>query len=140
MTAAGPKPFTIRHETIKVSGGAPVEMDVRETIHGPILNDVEPRLKDAPPMALRWTSLQVPDHTVESVLRLATVGDFTAFRSALSTYTAPAQNFVYADVDGHIGYQFPGAMPDPLRPGRHGAATRIGRGRPPRMDGLRPVR
>ena len=130
-TASGPKPFTIRHETIKVSGEAPVEMDVRETIHGPILNDVEPRLKDAPPMALRWTSLQVPDHTVESVLRLATVGDFTAFRSALATYTAPAQNFVYADVDGHIGYQFPGAMPirsDPadtgLRPvsgadGRH---------------------
>ncbi len=29
----------------------------------------------------------------------------------------PSQNLVYADVDGHIGYQMPGAIPDPLRPG-----------------------
>ncbi len=44
-------------------------MTVRETVHGPILNDVEERLKDAPLMALRWTSTSPdfgPDRTVES--------------------------------------------------------------------------
>ena len=30
---------------------------------------------------------------------------------ASALYGAPAQNFIYADVDGHIGYQFPGYVP-----------------------------
>ena len=37
--------------------------------------------------------------------------DWTSFRAALAKFGAPSQNFVYADVDGHIGYQLPGAIP-----------------------------
>ena len=37
----------------------------------------------------------------------------TSFRAALSVYGAPSQNFVYADVDGHIGLS--AARPDPVR-------------------------
>jgi hypothetical protein len=29
---------------------------VRETVHGPIVNDAIPELKGSPPMALRWTA------------------------------------------------------------------------------------
>ena len=97
----------------------PSRLDVRETVHGPILNDVDERLKDAPLMALRWTSTSPdigPDRTVESFLKLMTATDFDAFREALSGYVAPSQNFVYADVDGHIGYQLPGCDPRPVRP------------------------
>ena len=109
-----PRTFTNRPERILVKGGDPVDMTVRETVHGPILNDVEERLKDAPLMALRWTSTSPdagPDRTVESFLKLMVATDFPSFREALSGYVAPAQNFVYADVDGHIGYQMPGVIP-----------------------------
>ncbi len=41
-------PFTVREETIKVAGGEDVVIEVRETRHGPILNDVDPRLEDGP--------------------------------------------------------------------------------------------
>lgn len=107
-------PFTTRTETIGRSGGTPIDLQVRETIHGPILNDVDPRLRDAPLMAVRWTgTIQAmgPDRTFEAVLGLNTASNFEQFRSALSLYAAPAQNFVYADVDGHIGYQLPGRIP-----------------------------
>src|SRR5206468_2296625 len=33
------------------------------------------------------------------------------FRQALSYWDVPSQNFVYADVDGNIGYQTPGRIP-----------------------------
>ncbi len=33
------------------------------------------------------------------------------FRQALQFWDVPSQNFVYADVDGHIGYQTPGKIP-----------------------------
>jgi penicillin amidase len=109
-----PRAFTSRTERIVVNGGEPVDITIRETVHGPILNDVEERLKDAPLMALRWTSTSPdvgPDKTVESFLKLMVATDFSSFREALSGYLAPAQNLVYADVDGHIGYQMPGVIP-----------------------------
>lgn len=105
------RPFTVRTETIEVAGGEPVTFQVRETHHGPILNDAEPRLRDAPPMALAWTAIAGPDRTLEAIMRLDTARSFDEFRTALSVYGAPAQNFVYADAAGHIGYQMPGWVP-----------------------------
>ena len=104
-------PFDVRHEQIKVSGAEPFDLEIRSTVHGPILNDVDERLKDAPPMAIRWTANLEPDRTFEAILGLNTAASFQDFRESLSLYGAPAQNFVYADVDGHIGYQFPGYVP-----------------------------
>jgi penicillin amidase len=106
--------YETRTEEIAVSGADPVTLEVRETVHGPILNDVDERLADAPPMALRWTSTlpdAAPDRTLEAVLALNVASDYDDFRAALSTYLAPSQNFVYADVEGHIGYQLPGYIP-----------------------------
>jgi len=37
--------------------------------------------------------------------------DWTEFREALRSFGAPAQTFLYADVDGHIGLQIPGTYP-----------------------------
>jgi penicillin amidase len=109
-----PRSFITRTERIEVKGGEPVDITIRETVHGPILNDVDERLEGAPLMALRWTSTSPdsgPDRTVESFLKLMVATDFPSFREALAGYVAPAQNFVYADVDGHIGYQMPGVIP-----------------------------
>jgi penicillin amidase len=116
-------PFTVRTEQIAVSGGAPVGIEVRETVHGPILNDVDKRLIDSPLMALRWSAIHpdaAPDRTYEAILGLNTAADFDDFRAALSLFGSPSQNFVYADVDGHIGYQLPGFVPVRSDPGDRG--------------------
>jgi penicillin amidase len=105
------RPFEVRHEEIKVKGAATVDLEVRSTIHGPILNTVDERLASAPPMALRWTATIGPDRTFEAILGLNTAANYEEFRASLALYGSPAQNFVYADVDGHIGYQFPGYVP-----------------------------
>ncbi|MBA3875346.1 MAG: penicillin acylase family protein [Anaerolinea sp.] len=104
-------PFEVRTETIKVAGGDDVTIQVRSTRHGPILNDVDKRLADEAPVALQWTSTREPDGAFTSILRLNTARDFEGFRAALEGYGSPSQNFVYADVDGNIGYQFPGLVP-----------------------------
>jgi penicillin amidase len=119
-------PFVVREETIKVAGGEDVVMEVRETRHGPILNDVDPRLEEAPPLALAWTATAAVDGTLESIFAINTVGTFEEFRAAFATYGAPSQNFVYADVDGHIGYVFPGYVPIRADPEDRGARIRSG--------------
>lgn len=116
-------PLEVRRETIKVAGGEDVVIEVRETRHGPILNDVDPRLADAAPLALRWTATADVDGTFESIFRLQVATDFETFRAAFEGYGSPAQNFVYADVDGHIGYVFPGHVP--IRAGPDGRGTRV---------------
>ena len=106
------QPFITRQETIKVAGGDPVTITVRETVHGPILSDVNADLKATGTLyALRWTATAEPDGLLESFFRLDTAGSFDEFRAALRTYGAPAQNFVYADIEGNIGYQMPGRIP-----------------------------
>jgi penicillin G amidase len=122
-------PFDVRTETIKVAGGDDVTIEVRSTRHGPILNDVDTRLEGEAPVALSWTSIRDADGAFTSIFRLNTVADFEGFREALRGYGSPSQNFVYADADGNIGYQFPGLVPiragaptgDRIRDGASGA-------------------
>jgi penicillin amidase len=122
-------PFDIRTETIKVAGGEDVTIEVRSTRHGPILNDVDTRLEGEAPVALSWTSIREPDGAFTSIFRLNAVADFEGFREALAGYGSPSQNFVYADVEGNIGYQLPGLIPiregaptgDRIREGTTGA-------------------
>jgi penicillin amidase len=107
-------PFEVRRESIKVGGGADVEIDVRSTVHGVVLSDVDERLRggpDAPVLALRWTSTAEVDLALEAFFRIDVATSFDEFRAAFAAYGSPSQNFVYADVDGHIGYVLPGLFP-----------------------------
>src|SRR4029079_2483459 len=42
---------------------------------------------------------------------LQRAGDWNEFREAVRLFPGPAQNFVYADVDGHIGWYAAGRLP-----------------------------
>lgn len=104
------QPLQITSEEIKISGKPSETLRVRQTRHGPILNDVTDALKNSQPMALRWVALgDAP--LIGSVLQYNRAQNWTAFRQALRGFNTPAQNFVYADLDGNIGYQIPGLWP-----------------------------
>jgi penicillin G amidase len=116
--------YDVRHETIRVAGADPVELDVRSTGHGVVLSDVDPRLADGPVLALRWTTTAEVDLALESFIRINTAATFEEFRAAFGDYGSPSQNFIYADVDGHIGYVLPGRIP--VRAGPNGDRVRDG--------------
>jgi penicillin amidase len=112
--------MTVREETISLLGGDPQTLTIRSTRHGPLITDVfgledfaaeaglDPQHQYA--LALRWTALD-PNRLFQSVFELNRAGNFDEFRAALSHFAAPAQNVVYADVDGNIGYQMPSNVP-----------------------------
>lgn len=110
LTAAGWRPLAVRRESIPVAGGRPVALAVRETAHGPIVNDAVPELKGSPPMALRWTALAGAP-LIDGLLALDRAGDWASFRRALSLWDVPSLDVLYADVDGNIGYQMTGKVP-----------------------------
>jgi penicillin amidase len=108
----------IAREQIEVKGGDPVILEVLITRHGPIVNGVVDGLEDAEPLALRWTALD-GSYLFRAVFGLNLAANWEDFRQALRYWDVPGQNFVYADVEGNIGYQTPGHIP--LRaPGHQG--------------------
>ena len=103
------QPASTVREVIRVRGRRhPVVETVRLTRHGPVLNDVVNGLNTF--LALRWDALR-PGTVSTAVLRLDRAGTWQEFRGALRLWTGPAQNFVYADREGNIGYQLPGRIP-----------------------------
>jgi len=100
---------TVLEERIVVRGRRdPERLTVRITRHGPILNSVEEGLPSF--LALRWTAL-TPGRILSAVGKLNRARNWREFREALRDWTVPAQNFVYADRQGNIGYQLPGRIP-----------------------------
>ncbi len=118
--------FVTRTETIAVAGGEDVVIEVRETHHGPVINNVDDRLEGMAPISLRWTATAEIDGTFAAIQRINVATNFDEFRAAFATYGAPSQNFVYADVDGHIGYVLPGLVPIRGDPADRGARIRPG--------------
>jgi penicillin amidase len=115
------EPMTIVTETIAVKGAAPVRLDVRITRHGPLISDAinannaesksQPKPGPVEPLAFRWTALDSSDTTVASFLKVNDARNWNEFTAALRDFVTPSQNFVYADVEGHIGYFAPGRIP-----------------------------
>ena len=97
-------------EVIRIKGGETRTIEVLITRHGPIINDVLAQAQGRQPLALRWTALE-PGTISQSVLLLDQASNWEEFRAALAYWTVPSQNFVYADVDGNIGYQMPSLVP-----------------------------
>jgi penicillin G amidase len=107
------EPLQQRTEQIKVAGKKPVTITVRATRHGPLLSDAMDdarRAGNGLAVALRWTALD-PGRTADALVALDTARNWPEFRTAASLFEVPAQNMVYADVDGNIGYQAPGRIP-----------------------------
>ena len=61
-------------------------------------------------VSLAWTGL-LPGRTADAILDLDLATDFEDFREAARSFAVPAQNLLYADRQGHIGYQAPGQVP-----------------------------
>ncbi len=124
--------FETRKETVQVVGGKPVDVTVRLTRHGPVISDAFGPLKDANTdkdpkfvpfkdragiqlpdqyvIALKWTAL-TPSTPFQAIWGFDRAQNWQDFRDAAKNFHVPAQNLLYADVDGNIGYQMPGDIP-----------------------------
>jgi penicillin amidase len=119
--------FETRRETIRVRGGQDVVVEVRRSVHGPIVTDVlEGAASLGSAVALSWTALDDTDSTAEAIERIDRASNWSEFLEGARRFHAPAQNFLYADVDGHIGYTASGSIP--IRPRGDGLAPVSGSG------------
>jgi penicillin amidase len=119
----------LRQEKILIAGGDPVIITVRSTNHGPIISDTYGPLKESEDngeksfstksgidlpdnfaISLSWTALE-PVRLFDAIWGFNKAQNWDEFREAARNFVVPAQNLIYADIDGNIGYQMPGNIP-----------------------------
>jgi len=103
--------FDVRTETFRVRGGADVEASVRYSIHGPVLNDIDPFLRGRIPLTT-LRSLPLDDAgdalAVERAGRARSADELVA---ALTSFDSACQSWVYADTAGSTGFVSPCRVP-----------------------------
>ncbi|KKM92559.1 hypothetical protein LCGC14_1217240 [marine sediment metagenome] len=112
------KKFDTRTEFIKVKADfpealrpeyKPIKIQIRESMHGPIISDVVDSLNLT--ISMSWIALQPQDTTFDAFYRLSYAKNWLEFNDALTYQVAPALNFVYADKDNNIGMAGAGKLP-----------------------------
>ncbi len=106
----------VRKEEIKVRKNPSdpatesVELEITVTRNGPVIFE-RGEGSDLQRYALRWTMLDPKADPSAAFMGLNRARNWTEFCAALSAFPGPTQNFIYADVEGHIGYYGAGRIP-----------------------------
>jgi penicillin amidase len=117
-------------DVIAVKGAQPVPIATWITRHGPVF------ISDAGKQySLRWTAAE-PGGITFPFLDVDRARNWTEFTAAIGRFAGPAQNFVYADVDGNIGYHATGRLP--VRPNCPGDVPSEGAGGECEWEGYLP--
>lgn len=102
----------IEDEVIHVKGGPDEHLRIVVTRHGPVM-----RQDGATGYAMRWTATE-PGGLANAYDRLGKAQNWKEFREIMKSVWGPAQNAVYADVNGNIGYVMAARVP--IRKKGHG--------------------
>ncbi|MDJ0699655.1 MAG: penicillin acylase family protein [Woeseiaceae bacterium] len=106
-TPEGDRAFERHEETITVKDGDPVTLEIRETLWGPVLEDVD--YPDGE-IAVSWIA-----HKPEGVnLRIIELEGARSLEKALdiaNSMAIPPQNFVSGDAEGNIAWTIAGKIP-----------------------------
>ena len=102
------RPAEVYHETIAVKGGSPVELDVTVTHHGPIIAGDPARGFG---VAFRYTATAAPNRSADALLPMIRAASASELEESMRPWVDPANNFVYADIHGEIGYLTRGQVP-----------------------------
>ncbi len=107
----------IYNDTIKVKDSSDVVYKIKYTDHGPIISNIHTysilfsnRHNSNATISMHWLGNMVSNE-VHSFYKIDKAKNWNEFKDALSTYSVPGQNFVYADKEGNIGYLFGARLP-----------------------------
>ncbi len=107
ITADGVRQFTEYRESIVVKNSDSIELIIRETIWGPVLEDAD---YPGGEIAVSWIAHDPVATNIKQV-QLETAGSVTEALSIAQHMGLPPQNFVTGDAAGNIGWTIAGQMP-----------------------------
>ncbi len=113
--AATPCLISTREEHIKVRKGGKVNeqiLKMRRTCHGPVFNDIYPRLfpEGSPLISIRWQT-EGMERSLDVLLAMNRAQTTKEMGAVISDLPSTYNTWTVADVDGHIGTFLSGSVP-----------------------------
>ena len=103
-TVEGYKAYTIRKKTISVKDSASVTFEIKESIHGPIVNGLLNTLSSKKPVAMSWIYTQQKNQILDAVYHLSHAKNGADFYQSVSLIHAPGLNVMYGDAKNNIAW------------------------------------
>ncbi|NJN53046.1 MAG: penicillin acylase family protein, partial [Gammaproteobacteria bacterium] len=95
---------TVEHVTIPVRGSDAQTVRIVLTENGRLISD-------DPPLALRWSALELGELGIDALLDMNVATSWDQFDAALDGLAAPSTQVTYADVSGRIASRTVGVLP-----------------------------
>ena len=103
--------MTRTEQEIAVKGQAPVTLVLRQSPHGPIINDVLGGIAGNTPIAMWWGFLETKNPILEGFYRLNRADTVSKARQAATYIHSPGLNVVWANASGNIGWWAAAQLP-----------------------------
>ena len=106
-------PITTRTEMIQVKGQQPIAFQIKETVHGPVINSVvkEIQTMTSNPVSSWWVYLLEPTRALEAVYQINHAQSMQDVANASSLIHAPGLNIMYGDSLGNIAWWAAAKLP-----------------------------
>ena len=98
-------------QQIAVKGQAPVTLTLRQSPHGPIINDMLGTTVGKAPIAMWWGFLETPNPILDGFYQLNRADTLAKVRAAAAKVHAPGLNIVWANAKGDIGWWAAALLP-----------------------------
>uniref|UniRef100_UPI00404A62B4 penicillin acylase family protein n=1 Tax=Fulvivirga sp. TaxID=1931237 RepID=UPI00404A62B4 len=96
--------YSTRQETVNVKDGESIDLTVKETGHGPVMNEVVGALPADHPITMWWVYTQLENESMTALYELNHSKDIDGARSGASKIKAPGLNVMYGDKEGNIAW------------------------------------
>ena len=103
--------MTTSEQQIAVKGQAPVTLILRQSPHGPIVNDALGSGTGKTPIAMWWAFLESQNPILEGFYQLNRADTLAKARGAAAKIQAPGLNVVWANAKGDIGWWAAAQLP-----------------------------
>ncbi len=103
-TVDGYKNFETTTKTIKVKDTLSVKLNIKKSIHGPIMNGLINNIKSKNPVAMSWIYTQQKNQSIEAVYKLSHAKNANDFYANIALISSPGLNIMYGDAKGNIAW------------------------------------
>ena len=109
-TPNGFKEYTTSTKTIKVKDAEDIIYEVRNSKHGPIMNDVIDEISQTDPLAMAWIYTKLDVEILGALYEISRAKSMNDVKKGASMIHAPGLNIMYGDAKGNVAWWAAGKL------------------------------